>query len=72
MGTTIKEDVDLNNIYEEVIKYFWCDKGTSHSYIPIYEKLFSEYRNKHIKLVEVGILMEVLCAYGINILLTPQ
>jgi hypothetical protein len=55
MGTTIKEDVDLNNIYEEVIKYFWCDKGTSHSYIPIYEKLFSEYRNKHIKLVEVGI-----------------
>lgn len=51
----LKEDIQLSHIYQEVIKYFWCDKGTSHSYIPIYEKLFSEYRNKDITLVEAGI-----------------
>ena len=52
---TTKEGIELNSIYEEVTKYFWCDKGTSHSYIPAYEQLFSEYRHKDIKLVEVGI-----------------
>ena len=34
------------------------DKGTVHSYIPEYERLLSPYREKNIKLLEVGI------AYG--------
>ncbi len=34
------------------------DKGTVHSYIPEYERLFSPYREKNIKLLEIGV------AYG--------
>ena len=34
------------------------DKGTVHSYIPEYERLFTPYRNKKINILEIGI------AYG--------
>ena len=34
------------------------DKGTTHSYIPSYEKLLSPYRNKDINFLEIGV------AYG--------
>tara|TARA_R110002020_G_scaffold458034_2_gene675229 strand:+ start:727 stop:1302 length:576 start_codon:yes stop_codon:yes gene_type:complete len=34
------------------------DKGTVHSYIPEYERLFKPYRNKKINIIEIGI------AYG--------
>ena len=44
---------DLNN----------CDKGSTHSYIPYYETLLSDYKNKEITLLEIGIYG------GINLLL---
>jgi len=31
------------------------DKGTHHSYIPIYEELFSKYKDKPISLLEIGV-----------------
>ena len=31
------------------------DKGTAHSYIPVYEKIFSPYRDKRISLLEIGL-----------------
>jgi len=39
------------------------DKNSSHSYVEIYEKLFSQYKNKRINLLEIGI------QYGGSILL---
>lgn len=31
------------------------DKGTHHSYIPVYEELFSKYKDKPISLLEIGV-----------------
>ena len=38
----------------EVEGYFLSDKGTIHSYLPVYENLFASYRNMHINIFEVG------------------
>lgn len=32
-----------------------CDKGSLHSYIDLYEELFEPYRNKPIRLLEIGV-----------------
>lgn len=36
-------------------KDFPTDKASQHDYIPLYDKFLSEYRNKDVKLLEIGI-----------------
>jgi len=34
---------------------YWCDKGTDHSYIDIYEQLFQPFRQLPVTLLELGV-----------------
>ncbi len=46
----------LNNIYRRHIKGKFPDKGTIHSYIEVYEKIFEPYRHGSHTVLEIGIL----------------
>lgn len=37
---------------------FWTDKGCNHSYTEYYDKLFEQYIDKPVKILEVGLLHE--------------
>ncbi len=46
----------LYNYYKEIINLgFWCDKGSTHSYIPIYESIFAPLKNLQLTIVEAGV-----------------
>lgn len=45
----------LQEIYERNIKNGFPDKGTTHSYIEVYEKLFEQYRFGFHTILEIGI-----------------
>lgn len=46
----------LNEIYLKHKKGDWPDKGSVHSYIEVYEELFSPYRNRDIMGLEIGLM----------------
>lgn len=43
----------LVKLFEE--KKYSTDKNTTHSYLPIYDKLFSRFKDKEINMLEVGV-----------------
>lgn len=45
----------LQQIYNDVIKHYWCDKGSTHSYIDLYDHIFRYRRQNVNKVVEVGV-----------------
>lgn len=54
--TKIYKDLyDSSVIYDNDKDFNNCDKGTTHSYIPIYEVLFDSYRERNITLMELGV-----------------
>jgi hypothetical protein len=51
-----KKGLSLRQIWQELAdKGHGTDKGSAHSYLPVYEKLFAPYRDQPIRLLEIGV-----------------
>lgn len=57
----MKTLLEISNKWSQQQDVGHGDKGTTHSYIPEYEKLFSPYRDKKINFLEIGV------AYGASL-----
>lgn len=45
----------LREIYDQTAAAFWCDKGSTHSYIGVYEEMLEPIRMSPINLLEIGV-----------------